>query len=139
MKMGEYNEFDPLNWNFSNMVNTTEQTDAVWRTIVLKNLSLAAICTLMFANFGYAAPDASVGAGNPNPVSEYTCEDGTHLAVRLFGNHVSVSVNGATEVDLPAIGSDGTTYSNGPQTLTIKQGRLSWAIGRAMPSACTGG
>ncbi len=85
------------------------------------------------------APDASVGAGNPYPVSDYVCEDGTRLAVRLMGESASVSANGEAAVDLPSMGSDGTTFSNGRQTLTIVQGRLSWGLGRAVPTPCTGG
>jgi hypothetical protein len=42
-------------------------------------------------------------------------------------------------IDLPAMGSDGTTFSNGRQTLTIVQGRVSWGVGRAAPTSCTGG
>lgn len=103
------------------------------------NLSAYAISVLMFAGFANSASGASVGTGNPYPASMYTCEDGTHLVVRLLGDGASVSVNGATALVLPSLGPDGTTYSNGRQTLTIVQGRLSWAVGRAMPSKCTGG
>lgn len=106
---------------------------------MLRSLSIAAIGMLMLAGFEHSASGASIGAGNPYPVSDYTCEDGTRLAVRLFGDRASVSVNGAAAVDLPAMGQEGTTYSNGKQTLTIVQGRLSWGVGRAVPSACTGG
>ncbi len=106
---------------------------------MLRNLSIAAIGALMLASFEHSASGASVGAGNPYPVSDYTCEDGTRLAVRLLGDRASVSVNGAAAVDLPSMGPEGTTYSNGQQTLTIVQGRLSWGVGRAVPSACTGG
>lgn len=84
-------------------------------------------------------PDASVGVGNPNPVSDYTCEDGTRLAVRLMGESASVSANGEAEVDLPAVGSDGTTFSDGEHTLTIVQGQVSWGVGSAAPTSCTGG
>lgn len=111
----------------------------VSRTIMLRNLSIAAISAMMLASFVHSASGASIGGGNPYPVSKYTCQDGTHLAVRLFGDHASVSVNGATEIDLPSMGPEGTTYSNGQWTLTIVQGRLSWGIGRAVPSVCTGG
>ena len=106
---------------------------------MLSNLLVAAISALMLASFEHSASGASIGAGNPYPVSNYTCQDGTHLAVRLLGDRASVSVNGATAVDLPSTGPEGTTYSNGQQTLTIVQGRLSWGVGRAVPSACTGG
>jgi len=106
---------------------------------MLRNLSIAAISALMLASFEHSASGASVGAGNPYPVSNYTCQDGTRLAVRLLGDRASVSVNGATAVDLPSMGPEGTTYSNGQRTLTIVQGHLLWGVGRAVPSACTGG
>jgi len=37
------------------------------------------------------------------------------------------------------MGTEGTTYSIGRWTLTIVQGQLSWGVGRAAPSPCTGG
>ncbi|WP_177142881.1 hypothetical protein [Variovorax sp. YR216] len=86
----------------------------------------------------HPTPSASIGVGNPYPVSSYVC-DGTRLAVRLMGESASVSVDGAAAIDLPAIGNSGTTFSNGRQTLLTEQGRTSWAVGRAMPVACTGG
>ena len=95
------------------------------------HLSIAAVSALMLASSVQSTPEASIGAGNPYPVSNYTCADGTHLAVRLLGDRASVSVNGATAVDLPSMGSEGTTFSNGRQTLSIVQGRLSWGVGRA--------
>ncbi|MDI6025912.1 hypothetical protein QBK99_06895 [Corticibacterium sp. UT-5YL-CI-8] len=104
-----------------------------------RKLSIAAISALMLTSFEGSASGASIGAGNPYPVSNYMCQDGTHLAVRLLGDRASVSVNDATAVDLPSMGPDGTTYSNGQLTLTIVQGRLSWGVGRAVPTACTGG
>lgn len=110
---------------------------------MLKYLSIAAISALALASCHHPmpgpTPGASIGAGNPYPVSNYTCQDGTRLAVRLLGDRASVSANGAAAVDLPSMGSEGTTYSNGRQTLTIVQGRVSWGAGRAVPSACTGG
>ncbi|WP_454623375.1 hypothetical protein [Brucella anthropi] len=99
----------------------------------------AAFGVLLLGAFSQSASGASIGAGNPYPVSHYKCEDGTQLAVRLFGDRASVSVNGNAAIDLPSIGKEGTTYSNGRQTLTIIQGRLSWGVGRAVPSACKGG
>jgi len=105
----------------------------------LKNLLSAAFCVLLLGAFSQSASGASIGAGNPYPVSHYKCEDGTQLAVRLFGDRASVSVNGNAAIDLPSIGKEGTTYSNGRQTLTIIQGRLSWGVGRVVPSACKGG
>jgi hypothetical protein len=111
--------------------------------IMLKQLSIAGICALALAGCHHPmpkpTPGTSIGAGNPYPVSNYTCEDGTRLAVRLFGESASVSVNGAAPVNLPTMGPEGTTYSNGRQTLTIVQGRMSWGLGRAVPSACSGG
>ncbi|WP_432283998.1 hypothetical protein SLT36_19455 [Aminobacter sp. BA135] len=104
-----------------------------------RELAIAAIGVLTLTNLGHAASGAAIGGGDPYPVSDYSCEDGTRLAVRLLGDRASVSVNGAAAIDLPALGQDGTTYSNGRQTLTIIQGRLSWGVGRAVPSACTGG
>lgn len=44
------------------------------------------------------------------------------LMVASFANSAfgaSVSINGDTAVDLPSMGLDGTTYSNGQHTLTI--------------------
>ncbi|MBZ9811596.1 hypothetical protein LB542_10555 [Mesorhizobium sp. BR1-1-9] len=111
----------------------------VGRTIVQKNLSVAAIGAVMIVSFTYSAFATSIGVGNPYPVSNYKCEDGTRLAVRLLGDRASVSVNDAAEVDLPSKGPEGTTYSNGQWTLTIVQGRLSWGVGRAVPSLCVGG
>ena len=86
----------------------------------------------------HTTPSASIGVGNPYPVSNYVC-GGTRLAVRLMGESAAVSVDGAAAVDLPSIGNSGTTFSNGRQTLLVEQGRTSWAVGRAMPVACTGG
>ena len=110
---------------------------------MIKHLSAAAISALALASCAHPMPGPeqgqSIGAGNPYPVSNYTCQDGTRLAVRLLGQSASVSVNGAPEISLPQMGSDGTTYSNGRQTVTIVQGRLSWGLGRAVPSPCQGG
>ncbi len=106
---------------------------------MLRNLWIAATSALMLATFEHSASGASIGAGNPYPVSNYTCQDGTRLAVRLLGDRASVSVNDAAEVELPSMGPEGTRYSNGKWTLTIVQGRLSWGVGRAVPVACDGG
>lgn len=105
-------------------------------------LTIGALAALTLATCHHPVPSpspgASIGAGNPYPVTNYTC-DGTRIAVRLMGDRASVSVDGAAAVDLPASGQSGTIYSNGRQTLTIEQGRVSWGVGRAMPVACTGG
>ncbi len=106
---------------------------------MLKNLSIAAISAMMIVGFEHSASGSSIGVGNPYPVSNYKCQDGTRLAVRLLGDRASVSVNDAAEVDLPAQGQDGTTFSNGRWTLTIIQGQLSWGVDRAVPSSCVGG
>ena len=109
---------------------------------MLFRLTIVAFAALMLAACAYPmpgpTPGPSIGVGNPYPVSNYDC-DGTRLAVRLMGDRASVSVNGAAAVDLQAMGQSGTTFSNGRQTLTIEQGRMSWAMGRAMPVACSGG
>lgn len=102
-----------------------------------RNLSLMTVGLLLAAGLANSASGASIGVGNPYPVSNYKCADGTRLAVRLLGESASVSVNDAAEISLPAIGVDGTTYSNDQVTLTIVQGRLSWGVGRAVPSLCT--
>ncbi len=72
----------------------------------------------------------------PRPLEEYVCADGTELGVRLLGEKASVSVDGKPAVDLPVMGADGTTYSNGKQTLIISQGAVSWGLGRAVPQPC---
>lgn len=101
-------------------------------------LTIGACAALTLAACHHPKPSPSIGAGNPYPVSNYIC-DTTRLAVRLMGESASVSVDGAPAVDLPAMGESGTTFSNGRQTLIIEQGRMSWALGRAAPVACTGG
>ena len=77
----------------------------------------------------------------PPPVTAETryfaCEDNTQLVVRVLRSEASVSVNRAPAIALPAMGSDGKTFSNGRQTLTvIDDGRVSWGLGRAMPTQC---
>lgn len=129
-------------------MRTTQQTSATLpndMADVVRGKVQRVLCSIVgaFAIWSLAAcqnttPSASIGVGNPYPVSNYVC-DGTRLAVRLMGESASVSVDGAAAVDLPATGKSGTTFSNGRQTLLIEQGRTSWAVGRAMPVACTGG
>jgi hypothetical protein len=80
---------------------------------MLGSRSALAISALMLASSELSASGASIGAGNAYPVSNYMCQDGTRLAVRLLGDRASVAVNGAIAVDLPSMGADGTTYSNG--------------------------
>lgn len=101
--------------------------------------ALGAIAALTLASCQRSMPEppgASIGAGNPYPVTNYVC-GGTRLAVRLMGERASVSVDGAAAVDLPVTDQSGTTYSNGRQTLIIKQGLSYWAVGRATPVACS--
>lgn len=83
-----------------------------------------------------AAPDAAIF---PPPTENYACEDGTRLAVRLLGQSAEVAVNGEPAMTLPQIAStsEQTTFSNGTHSLHIQAGRVSWAVGRAMPSPCT--
>jgi hypothetical protein len=108
---------------------------------MLLRFALGAIAALTLAScrpMPEPTPGASIGVGNPYPVTNYTC-GGTRLAVRLMGERASVSVDGAAAIDLPVTDQAGTTYSNGRQTLIIEQGLASWAVGRAAPVACTGG
>jgi hypothetical protein len=80
-----------------------------------------------------AEPAASI---MPRPTERYTCDRGTKLSVKLLGETAEVGVNGADAVSLPALGNDGTTFSNGRQTLYVKQGVVSWAIGRMAAETC---
>lgn len=80
-----------------------------------------------------AGPAASI---MPPPTERYTCERGTRLSVRLLGESAEVGVDGAAAVSLPALGMDGTTFTNGRQTLYVKQGVVSWAIGRMAAETC---
>lgn len=82
------------------------------------------------------APSASI---LPPPTVAYACERGTKLTVKLLGSAAEVGVNGAAPVSLPALGEDGTTFTNGRQTLYVKQGVVSWAIGRMAAETCTEG
>jgi hypothetical protein len=72
----------------------------------------------------------------PPPTERYICEGGTKLAVKLLGETAQVGVDGAEAVSLPALGNDGTTFSDGRQTLYVKQGVVSWAIGRMAAQTC---
>ncbi len=86
-----------------------------------------------------AAPQTPQASILPEPTVNYSCQDGTRLAVRLLGVIAEVGVNGGAPISLPVMGNEGTTYSNGRQTLTIIQGRTSWAVGRMMPVQCASG
>ena len=80
-----------------------------------------------------AGPAASI---MPPPTEKYTCERGTKLTIKLLGETAEVGVNGADAVSLPALGNDGTTFTNGRQTLFVKQGVVSWAVGRMAAETC---
>lgn len=56
--------------------------------------------------------------------------------MRLLGETAEVGVDGADAVSLPALGNDGTTFTNGRQTLYVKQGVVSWGVGRMAVEAC---
>lgn len=101
----------------------------------MKQIALALIVGALALSACQSTQAPTAGA-YPAPPEHYTCLDSTQLVVRLLGQEASVAVNGATPVSLPAMGSGGTTYSNGRQTLTIVQGQVSWALGRAMPVEC---
>ena len=106
---------------------------------MLLRFALGAIAALTLASchpMPEPTPGASIGVGDPYPVTNYTC-GGTRLAVRLMGERASVSVDGVAAIDLPVTDQAGTTYSNGRQMLIIEQGLASWAVGRATPVACT--
>lgn len=48
---------------------------------MLRNLSIAAISALMIASYKHSSFGASIGVGNPYPVSNYKCQDGTRRVV----------------------------------------------------------
>jgi len=84
--------------------------ESLGKNAVLLRLTVGVLAALTLAACTHRTPGQmpapSIGAGNPYPESNYTC-DGTRLAVRLMGDKASVSVNGAAAVDLPAVGSRG--------------------------------
>jgi hypothetical protein len=103
-------------------------------TIVASVVALVlAVCALSAPSAAAVEPAATI---LPSPTENYTCERGTKLSVRLLGETAEVGVNGADGVSLPAVGNDGTTFSNGRQTLYVKQGVVSWAVGRMVPEKC---
>lgn len=80
------------------------------------------------------APAASIPE---TPTVNYTCERGAKLTVKLLGATAEVGVDGAAPASLPVLGNEGTTYTNGRLTLTIVQGKVSFAVGRMAAEACT--
>jgi len=95
----------------------------------------AAVAVLVLAACSPSLPPPAASI-MPTPTERYTCERGTKLSVKLLGETAEVGVDGAAVVSLPALGQDGTTFSNGRQTLYVKQGVVSWAIGRMAAETC---
>ncbi|MBE2242515.1 MAG: hypothetical protein IAE86_07155 [Burkholderiaceae bacterium] len=56
--------------------------------------------------------------------------------MKLLGETAEVGVDGADAVSLSALGAGGTTFTNGRQTLYVKQGVVSWTIGRMAAETC---
>ncbi len=104
------------------------------------SMSVATVAVLVLAACSPSPPPtATAGPAAsimPPPTERYTCERGTKLSVKLLGETAELSVDGATAVSLPALGEDGTTFTNGRQTLYVKQGVVSWAIGRMAAETC---
>jgi len=104
------------------------------------SITAATVATLVLAVCALSAPSpvaAEPAASILRPPTEnYTCERGTKLSVKLLGETAEVGVDGADPVSLPAHGTDGTTFTNGRQTLYVKQGVISWAAGRMMAETC---
>ena len=88
----------------------------------MKHITLALIVGALALSACQSAPTASIP---PAPTEHYVCEDGTRLAVRLLGSEASVAVNNEPAVSLPALGQEGTTFTNGTRTLFITQGNIS--------------
>jgi hypothetical protein len=82
------------------------------------------------------AADAPAASIMPRPTENYACERGTKLSVKLLGETAVVGVDGADAVSLPALGEDGTTFTNGRQALYVKRGVVSWEIGRMVAESC---
>ncbi len=57
------------------------------------------------------------------------------MSVRRLGETAEAGVDGPTPCHCP-LGEDGTTFTNGRQTLYVKQGVLSWAIGHMAAETC---
>ena len=104
------------------------------------SITVAAVAVLVLAACSPSPPPpAAAGPAAsimPPPTERYTCERGTKLSVKLLGETAEVGVDGAAAVSLPALGEDGTTFTNGRQTLYVKQGVVSWAIGRMAAETC---
>jgi hypothetical protein len=99
------------------------------------SITVAAIAALVLSACEPSPPPPTASI-MPPPAESYTCERGTKLSVKLFGETAEVDVDGAEVVSLPALGKDGTTFTNGRQTLYVKQGVVSWAVGRMAAETC---
>ncbi len=104
-----------------------------WLAVTTVAVLLLTACAPSPPSPAASEPSASI---MPRPTESYTCERGTKLSVKLLGEAAVVSVNGADAVSLPALGEAGTTFTNGHQTLYVKQGVVSWAIGRMAAETC---
>ena len=103
------------------------------------SITVAIVAALVLAACAPSPPPPAAGPTAsimPRPTERYTCERGTKLSVKLLGETAEVGVDGADAVSLPALGKEGTTFTNGRQTLYVKQGMVSWAIGRMAAEAC---
>jgi hypothetical protein len=104
------------------------------------SITVAAVAVLTLAACSPSPPPpATPGPAAsimPPPTERYTCERGTKLSVKLLGETAEVGVDGAAALSLQALGEDGTTFTNGRQTLYVKQGVVSWAIGRMAAETC---
>ncbi len=103
------------------------------------SITVAIVAVLVLAACAPSPPPPAAGPTAsimPRPTERYTCERGTKLSVKLLGETAEVGVDGADAVPLPALGKEGTTFTNGRQTLYVKQGLVSWAIGRMSAEAC---
>jgi hypothetical protein len=102
-------------------------------TVVAIAMLVLAACSPSPPPPAVAGPAASI---MPRPTEKYTCERGTRLSVKLLGETAEVGIDGAAAVLLPALGEDGTTFTDGRQTLYVKQGVISWAVGRMAAETC---
>lgn len=102
------------------------------------SITAAAVTALVLAACAPSPPPAAGPAASimPRPIDRYTCERGTKLSVKLLGETAEVGVDGADAVSLPVLGEDGTTFTDGRQTLYVKQGVVSWATGRMAAETC---
>jgi hypothetical protein len=107
---------------------------------MIASITVVAIAMLVLAACSPSPPPPAVAGPAasimPRPTEKYTCERGTRLSVKLLGETAEVGIDGAAAVSLPALGEDGTTFTDGRQTLYVKQGVISWAVGRMAAETC---